>query len=47
MLDELLKVDQAAWRSELEQMKAFFDDFGDRLPPEITVELDGLRARLG
>ena len=46
-LAELLKVDVAGWKRELEMIKEHFAKFGDRLPEELKKQLAGLEARLG
>jgi phosphoenolpyruvate carboxykinase (GTP) len=45
-LDEMLSVDQDAWRAELPLVEEHYAIFGDHLPPELRAELDALRARL-
>lgn len=45
-VEELLKVDNEAWKEELDGMLAFFKQFGDRLPQEIMNEYNGLKSRL-
>ena len=46
-LTELLKVDVAGWKRELEMIKEHFAKFGDRLPAELKKQLADLEARLG
>jgi phosphoenolpyruvate carboxykinase (GTP) len=46
-VDALLAVDLAGWRAELPSLAAHLASFGDRLPPELLVQLGDLRARLG
>jgi len=46
-MKELLDVDPDDWGYELEDTKEFFDEFGDRLPPEIAEEHRKLARRLG
>ncbi len=46
-LDTLLGVDRDEWAEEVPEIRAFFERFGDRLPPELTRSLDGLAQRLG
>jgi phosphoenolpyruvate carboxykinase (GTP) len=46
-LDTLLKVDREEWAEEVPEIRAFFDRFGERLPPELSRSLDGLAQRLG
>jgi phosphoenolpyruvate carboxykinase (GTP) len=43
---ELLRVDVDDWRAELPLIEEHFAIFGDRLPPALLEELDGLRRRL-
>ena len=45
-LRALLAVDAAAWREEVEPIRAFFATFGEKLPAELTAQLDALEARL-
>jgi phosphoenolpyruvate carboxykinase (GTP) len=45
-LDTLLSVDVDGWQAALPQIEAHFAQFGDRLPLELTQQLDALRARL-
>ena len=45
-IDILLQADNAALLSEIEDMRAHFAKFGDKMPPELTAELDALEARL-
>ncbi|MGH9171490.1 MAG: phosphoenolpyruvate carboxykinase (GTP) [Acidimicrobiales bacterium] len=44
---ELLSVDIDEWRAEVPDIEKHFERFGDRLPSELTKQLDALRARLG
>ena len=46
-LKELLTVDVAGWKAELEMIKEHYAKFGDRLPAELVAQLEGLEARLG
>ncbi|MDO9357261.1 MAG: phosphoenolpyruvate carboxykinase domain-containing protein, partial [Solirubrobacteraceae bacterium] len=46
-LDTLLTVDAEAVKAELPQVEAYLEQYGDRLPAEITQQLDALKARLG
>ena len=46
-LEEALAVDIEEWRAEIPQIEEWFDKFGDTLPTQLQVELDGLKARLG
>ena len=44
---ELLKVDAAEWRHELESIATHFQALGDAIPSELLDELDRLEKRLG
>jgi phosphoenolpyruvate carboxykinase (GTP) len=46
-LDTLLGVDHGVWREEAALIPAFFEKFGDRLPPELWEQHKALLARLG
>ncbi len=45
-LDALLSVDIDAWKEDVENIKEYFAQFGDRLPAEISRQLDILDANL-
>ncbi len=45
-LDQLLSVKPEEWTAELEGVKAFFDQFGPRLPKELTKQFEALKERL-
>jgi phosphoenolpyruvate carboxykinase (GTP) len=45
-MDELLKVDAAEWREELESIADHFRRLGDGIPPELLDELSRLEKRL-
>ena len=45
-LARLLEVDTEGWLSQLPQMREHLAKFGDKLPPELTAQLDGLEQRL-
>lgn len=45
-LEQLLTVDKDIWKTDVENTKEFFAKFGDRLPKEISEELNGLESRL-
>jgi phosphoenolpyruvate carboxykinase (GTP) len=45
-LDELFSVDPTAWSAEVEQLRAHFDRFGDRVPTRLRGRLDQLARRL-
>ena len=42
----LLDVDKETWRKEAEGIEEFYSQFGDRLPKELSDELDSLKKRL-
>ena len=44
---ELLRVDVDEWRDELPSIEQHYAKFGDRLPAELTDQLEALRKRLG
>ena len=46
-MDELLRVDRDEWRAEVPVIAEYFEQFGDRLPTEISDQLEALRKRLG
>jgi phosphoenolpyruvate carboxykinase (GTP) len=46
-LEAALKVDAEEWKAEIPQIEEWFAKFGDTLPTQLRVELDGLKARLG
>ncbi len=37
-LAQLLHVDTAQWRAEMEHIGKYFEDFGDRLPSQLSAE---------
>jgi phosphoenolpyruvate carboxykinase (GTP) len=45
-LAELLAVDGAKWRDEMQAMHAYFADYGDRVPAALSAELDRVIAAL-
>jgi phosphoenolpyruvate carboxykinase (GTP) len=45
-LEEILAVDVEQWKQEIPPIREFFDEFGDRLPSEISAQLDALEERL-
>lgn len=47
VLDELFRVDRAAWLAECDLTEEFFARFGERVPVELRTELARLRERLG
>ena len=40
-------VDAEEWKAEIPQIEEWFAKFGDQLPVQLQVELDGLKERLG
>jgi len=46
-LAQALAVDNDEWAAEVQQIREWFDKFGDSLPTQLWTELDGLKARLG
>ncbi len=47
ILDKLLAVDTDLWKDEVADLREFYKQFGDKLPAEITAQLDALENRLG
>lgn len=45
-IQELLRVDPAAWKDELPDVEAYFAKFGDRLPARMSAQLARLQERL-
>ena len=43
---ELLRVDPAEWLEETEPIREFYDEFGEKLPDELSAQLDALEERL-
>jgi phosphoenolpyruvate carboxykinase (GTP) len=43
---ELLKVDPAEWLAEIEPIREFYAQFGEKLPGELRTQLDALEQRL-
>ncbi|MGI6354979.1 MAG: phosphoenolpyruvate carboxykinase (GTP) [Lentisphaerae bacterium] len=46
-LKDLLEVDVQGWKDVVPQIEEHFAKFGDRLPKEMTQQLEALKARLG
>ena len=44
---DLLSVDVESWKADCENIKAFYEQIGDRVPAELHEELNALVARLG
>ena len=45
-VEQLLRVDNDAWRGEIPLIEAHFASIGERLPRELTDELNELEKRL-
>jgi phosphoenolpyruvate carboxykinase (GTP) len=45
-LEELLRVDAAEWLEEIEPIREHYEQFGQRLPAELTHQLEELQRRL-
>jgi phosphoenolpyruvate carboxykinase (GTP) len=45
-ISDLLSVDVEGWLAEIPQVRDHYARFGDRLPPELTRELDELEQAL-
>ena len=45
-LDHLLKVEIDGWLKEIPTIKTYYEDYHDRLPKELSKELEGLQSRL-
>lgn len=45
-LNKILSFDKDEWYAEAEEMRVYYQQFGDRLPAELKEELDDLEARL-
>ena len=45
-IKELLRVDTASWKEDVENIKAFYKEIGDRVPSELYDELAKLEANL-
>ena len=41
-LDALLSVDKEVWKEDVENIKEYFAQFGDRLPADIKKQLESL-----
>jgi phosphoenolpyruvate carboxykinase (GTP) len=46
-LEQALAVNPEDWKAEIPQIEEWFAKFGDQLPTQLRVELDGLKDRLG
>ena len=45
-LEELLEIDSEAWTKEVESIREFFGEFGERMPKQLFEELAKLEARV-
>ncbi|MHC5081351.1 MAG: phosphoenolpyruvate carboxykinase (GTP) [Planctomycetota bacterium] len=45
-LEALMHVDEAAWKAEIQGIREYFAQFGDRLPARLASQLDALEKRL-
>ena len=45
-LKSILEVDKSLWANELDGIKQFYSKFGDKLPAELTAELNTLENNL-
>ena len=45
-LEKLTRVEVDGWLSEIPKIRAFYAEFGDRVPKSLLDELDALDARL-
>ena len=45
-LNDLLSVDKASWNEDIENIKAFYAQIGDRVPAELKAQLAALEDRL-
>jgi len=46
-LDQLLAVDDGAWKAEIAAVRDYLQSYGERLPAPLTAELDRVEAALG
>ena len=46
-LQALLSVDPSLWKKEAADMRAYFEQYGARMPRDVLEELKGLESRLG
>jgi len=45
-LEELLRVDNEAWRAEIANIREDYKIYGDKLPAELAAQLEALEKRL-
>jgi phosphoenolpyruvate carboxykinase (GTP) len=46
-INQLLAVDLAGWKKEIDDVAANYAKFGDKLPKALAQQLDNLRKRIG
>ena len=46
-MEELLRVDVEGWRAEVPLIRAYYEQFGERLPAALDEQVDRLAQRLG
>ena len=46
IIKELLEVDHSSWLEDVENIKAFYKQVGERVPTELHTELKNLEERL-
>jgi phosphoenolpyruvate carboxykinase (GTP) len=44
-LDKLFEVNTGEWKREIKDIEAFYGQFGERFPNELTRQLDELKKR--
>ena len=47
VMEELLKIDVEAWKAEIPDIEAHFEQFGDRAPAGMKKQVEELKKRLG
>ena len=45
-VDELFHIDLSAWKKEAEELKQYFQQFGEHLPSQIADQIQNLERRL-
>lgn len=46
-MDKLLSVDKESWKKEVAMIEEFYAKFGDKIPQELTDQLNSLKKKLG
>lgn len=46
-LSDLLAVDNAAWKNEIDSVKEYLDSYGEKVPAELYKELNTIKSKLG